>query len=103
MPTRVRLARYLRLLGFDTLFKNDPGDAALVRISLGEGRILLSRDRRLLERRGLIHSPGYLRRGHASSSVISSIDWICIASVDPSPVVRSVTASFPRWIRTRTI
>lgn len=51
-----RLARYLRLIGFDTLFENDPGDAALVRISLDEGRILLSRDRRLLERRGLTHS-----------------------------------------------
>ena len=50
-----RLARYLRLLGFDTLFENDPGDAALVRISLEEGRILLSRDRRLLMRRGLTH------------------------------------------------
>lgn len=50
-----RLARYLRLLGFDTLFENDPGDAELVRISVEEHRILLSRDRRLLERRSLTH------------------------------------------------
>lgn len=51
-----RLARYLRLLGFDTLFENDPGDAELARISAQEGRILLTRDRCLLKRRGLSHA-----------------------------------------------
>jgi uncharacterized protein with PIN domain len=50
-----RLARYLRLLGFDTLFENDSGDDELARISSGEGRILLSRDRRLLARRSVTH------------------------------------------------
>jgi uncharacterized protein with PIN domain len=50
-----RLARYLRLLGFDTLFENDPGDAALARISAHQGRILLTRDRALLERRLVTH------------------------------------------------
>ena len=50
-----RLARYLRLLGFDTLFENDFGDEELARISAREGRILLSRDRRLLERRTVNH------------------------------------------------
>jgi uncharacterized protein with PIN domain len=50
-----RLARYLRLLGFDTLFENDPGDEALVRIAAEEGRVLLSRDRALLRRRAVTH------------------------------------------------
>lgn len=50
-----RLARYLRLLGFDTLFENDPGDAELARISAQERRILLSRDRGLLTRRIVTH------------------------------------------------
>jgi uncharacterized protein with PIN domain len=50
-----RLARYLRLLGFDTLFENDPGDAALAGISAEQGRILLTRDRALLERRQVTH------------------------------------------------
>jgi uncharacterized protein with PIN domain len=50
-----RLARYLRLLGFDTLFENDPGDTELARISCAEGRILLSRDRALLARRSVTH------------------------------------------------
>jgi hypothetical protein len=50
-----RLARYLRLLGFDTLFENDPGDEALARTSAEEGRVLLSRDRALLRRRAVTH------------------------------------------------
>lgn len=50
-----RLARHLRLLGFDTLFGNDPGDAELARVSAEEGRILLSRDRALLARSAVTH------------------------------------------------
>ncbi len=49
------LARHLRLLGFDTRYGNDPGDAELARIAAEEGRILLSRDRGLLMRRRLTH------------------------------------------------
>ena len=47
------LARWLRLLGYDTRF--DPGldDHALVRLARAEGRILLTRDRALAARRGL--------------------------------------------------
>lgn len=50
-----RLARYLRLLGFDTLYFNDAGDHRLVEISLGERRVLLTRDRALLMHRALTH------------------------------------------------
>ncbi|MBI3969581.1 MAG: Mut7-C ubiquitin/RNAse domain-containing protein [Chloroflexi bacterium] len=45
-----RLAAYLRLLGFDTLYRNDYADETLARISSEEGRILLTRDRGLLKR-----------------------------------------------------
>jgi uncharacterized protein with PIN domain len=48
-----RLARHLRLLGFDTLYERDIGDAALVRRAADEARIVLSRDRDLLIRRGV--------------------------------------------------
>jgi len=51
-----RLARYLRMLGFDTLFDNDFGDNELARLSREEGRILLTRDRGLLMRRGITHA-----------------------------------------------
>jgi len=48
-----KLARYLRLLGFDTLYRNDMGDDQLVRCAENERRILLTRDRSLLMRRDL--------------------------------------------------
>ncbi len=44
-----RLAAYLRVLGFNTLYRNDFRDEDLVRLS-GEQRILLTRDRGLLKR-----------------------------------------------------
>ena len=43
-----RLARYLRLLGFDCLYENDFEDAAVARISSEQQRTLLTRDRVLL-------------------------------------------------------
>jgi uncharacterized protein with PIN domain len=46
-----RLARDLRLLGFDTTFANDLGDDELARRAAAEHRILLTRDRQLLMRR----------------------------------------------------
>ncbi len=58
-----RLAVYLRMLGFDTLYQNDYGDEELARISREEGRILLTRDRGLLKRRAVTH--GYAVRATA--------------------------------------
>jgi uncharacterized protein with PIN domain/putative ubiquitin-RnfH superfamily antitoxin RatB of RatAB toxin-antitoxin module len=49
------LARRLRLAGFDTLFDNSYPDEELLRLSLDEGRIVLTRDRELLKRRELTH------------------------------------------------
>lgn len=42
-----RLARWLRLLGFDTAFEAHVADEALVRRALREGRAILTRDRAL--------------------------------------------------------
>lgn len=53
-----RLAAYLRMLGFDTLFPDDYRDEELARISAEEDRILLTRDRGLLKR-------GIVRRGYS--------------------------------------
>jgi len=44
-----RLARYLRLLGFDCLYRNDYRDAEVATISRQQQRIVLTRDRRLLQ------------------------------------------------------
>lgn len=43
------LARYLRLLGFDTLYRNDYDDHEIVRLSRAQSRIILTRDRGLLK------------------------------------------------------
>lgn len=45
-----RLARYLRMLGFDSLYRTDFSDDELARLSTLDGRILLTRDRGLLKR-----------------------------------------------------
>jgi uncharacterized protein len=46
-----RLARWLRVLGYDTLYSSDADDAALVRRALADDRILLTRDVELARRR----------------------------------------------------
>src|SRR5262245_9572194 len=50
-----KLAKYLRLLGFDSLYRNDYHDKELVQISVAERRILLTRDRDLLRRKEITH------------------------------------------------
>jgi len=70
-----RLARWLRLLGFDALHPVSASDEELVEISLGERRILLTRDRALLKRGALTH--GY---------------WV--RAVDPIEQAREVVERF---------
>ena len=55
-----RLAGYLRLVGFDSLYRNDYSDAEIIRISLEEHRIILTRDLGLLKNRVVTH--GYWLR-----------------------------------------
>jgi uncharacterized protein with PIN domain len=50
-----RLARLLRVLGFDVWWSIDADDATLADVSLDEQRILLTRDRGLLKRRAVTH------------------------------------------------
>jgi uncharacterized protein with PIN domain len=59
-----QLATYLRMLGFDCLYRNDYQDEELARVSVEEDRVLLTRDRRLLMRK-------VIRRGY------------CIHQTDP--------------------
>jgi uncharacterized protein with PIN domain len=55
-----RLAVYLRMLGFDSLYRNDYQDEELAQTSHQQERILLTRDRRLLMRNQVVY--GYLLR-----------------------------------------
>jgi len=49
------LARFLRMLGFDTLHDNNYGDAQIRRLAEAERRIVLSRDRELLKCSEIAH------------------------------------------------
>lgn len=55
-----RLASYLRMMGFDTLYRNDYEDDVLAQISHDEGRILLTRDIGVLKRGIVVY--GYFVR-----------------------------------------
>ncbi len=48
-----QLATYLRMLGFDSLYRNDYQDEELAEVASEEGRVLLTRDRRLLMRKAI--------------------------------------------------
>jgi uncharacterized protein len=50
-----RLARLLRMMGFDTLYRNDFSDDEIVALAAAQGRIVLTRDRELLKRRQVTH------------------------------------------------
>ncbi len=64
-----RLSAYLRMLGFDCIYRNDLQDEELAQIASAEERILLSRDRRLLMRR-TVHYGYCLRSLNSRRQVI---------------------------------
>lgn len=66
-----RLAAYLRMLGFDCLYRNDYQDQELTEILQGEERILLTRDRRLLMRKAVVH--GYCPRSLDSLAQLTEV------------------------------
>jgi uncharacterized protein with PIN domain len=59
------------VLGFDSAFSNDPADEGLVRISVEQQRILLTRDRDLLKRRAVTH--GYCLRSDVPKEQLGEI------------------------------
>lgn len=65
------LARHLRLLGADTAYRNDYGDAELARIAAGENRVLLTRDVGLLKRRNVV--AGYWVRSNDPWSQLQEV------------------------------
>jgi uncharacterized protein with PIN domain len=66
-----RLARYLRMLGLDTLYRNDYRDDELARLSRGDDRILLTRDIGLLKRS--IVRRGYWVRADGSEAQLAEV------------------------------
>lgn len=73
-----KLARWLRLLGFDAAWRNDYSDQDVVATSVSEKRIILTRDRRLLYHRVITHGC-----------------WV--RSVQPAEQVREVLQRLDLW------
>jgi uncharacterized protein with PIN domain len=48
-----KLARHLRLAGFDSLWANDYGDEEIVALSVAQKRVVLTRDKGILKRRAV--------------------------------------------------
>jgi hypothetical protein len=65
-----QLARYLRLLGFDALY-GESDDEKLAQIAHEQGRVLLTRDRRLLMRKVVVH--GYCLHTRDSDQQLQAV------------------------------
>jgi len=66
-----KLARYLRLLGFDTLYRNDYQDQKIIQLALQKHRIILTRDIGLLKNKKV--SRGYWLRTTAPKEQLREI------------------------------
>jgi len=78
-----KLAKYLRMLGFDTLYQNDIPDAQIIRISLAEHRIILTRDIGLLKVRTVTHAY-FIRDQHPKMQLIEVLwHFDLFHSIDP--------------------
>lgn len=73
-----RLARLLRVLGFDVWWSNDADDQTLTDISLDQQRILLTRDRGLLKRRAITHGL-FVHSQHAQEQALEVIRRLDLA------------------------
>jgi uncharacterized protein with PIN domain len=65
-----RVAKYLRILGYDTLYFTHIEDSDLIRMANEEGRIILTRDRELSERK---HARAFLLRATDTPTQLKTI------------------------------
>lgn len=77
-----RLARWLRLLGHDTLYDPSAEDRELARCAAATGRILLTRDRGLLARR--LVTRGVLVEHDDLAGQLRQVSAACGLALDPA-------------------
>jgi len=73
-----KLARILRMLGFDVLYRTDYDDPEIIRIALDEHRIILTRDRRMLFNKSISHGH-WLHSTHAEEQAREVLDRFDLA------------------------
>jgi uncharacterized protein len=66
-----KLTKFLRLLGFDSLYRNDYSDPEIIEISLNEKRIILTRDLGILKNEKVAH--GYWLRSQDSKEQLQEV------------------------------
>ena len=66
-----KLAKYLRFLGFDALYRNDYIDSHIIGISMNDKRIILTRDKGILKNNYVSH--GYFVRSQEPAKQIKEI------------------------------
>ena len=88
-----RLARYLRFLGYDTLYRNAWSDRELVALAVAQQRILLTRDRGALMHRTLTH--GCYLRDDAPLAQLAALAQRLELSADPARPGRCMMCNEP--------
>jgi uncharacterized protein len=66
-----KLARYMRMIGFDAVYQNDYKDEEIVKLSLKEKRIILTKDSEILKRNEVTH--GYWVRNEDAEDQLLEI------------------------------
>lgn len=88
-----KLATYMRILGFDTIYQNDYQDDYLVELAVLDNRILLTRDRQLLMRKTIRF--GYLIRSLNPDQQIIEVIRRFYLSPLITPFHRCLRCNFP--------
>ena len=88
-----RLAKWLRIAGFDVLYSNKYSDEELIRISNSEGRVLLSRDTRLLVRKA-VRQFVFLESQELQKQLSQVFKTLHIETL-PSPLTRCLSCNEP--------
>jgi len=77
-----RLAKWLRLLGFDVLYYPDIEDREVIKISLEQDRTILTRDTRMLQCRG-VRDAVFIRSDHISEQLLDMKDMLALHDSNP--------------------
>lgn len=80
-----KLAKYLRLCGFDTIYRKDYDDAEIIRLALSEKRIILTHDLGILKNKLVTH--GYWIRSQLPGEQLKEV----LARFDLKNLIRPFT------------
>jgi hypothetical protein len=86
-----KLARLLRMLGFDTAYRRDFSDAEIVRMSVDEHRIVLTRDRGILKTGEVAH--GYWVRSSRPEEQLHEVLRRFDAAAEAKPFTRCMVCN----------